>query len=109
MDMNHYQKEAFANRGHNYNGTKVVYPALGLGGESGEVLDNVKKMCRDDDGVLTPSRLARLTSEMGDVLWYLSALADDLGVSLSDIAEENLRKIKDRRSRNMINGEGNTR
>jgi NTP pyrophosphatase (non-canonical NTP hydrolase) len=46
---------------------------------------------------------------MGDVLWYLAALADDLGCQLSDIAEENLEKLASRYDRGVIKGAGDKR
>jgi NTP pyrophosphatase (non-canonical NTP hydrolase) len=108
MQFNDYQKQAVANKVYGY-GQPVVYPALGLAEESGEVLGNVKKMLRDDGGQITPSRHTRLVSELGDVLWYISAIAHDMGVSLDDIASKNIEKISDRRSRNVVHGEGDTR
>jgi|SRR5271166_1247945 len=46
------------------------YLSMGLMGESGEVAEHLKKMLRDDDGVLTAARATALRSELGDVLWY---------------------------------------
>lgn len=106
--MNEYQQIAVKNKMYGY-GTPIVFPALGLCGEAGEVSENVKKMLRDDEGELTPSRLARIKAELGDVLWYIAAMAHDMGVSLSDIAKGNVDKITDRRSRNVVHGEGDTR
>jgi len=46
---------------------------------------------------------------MGDVLWYLAALASDLDVSLDMIATSNLKKLSDRATRNALGGEGDHR
>ena len=46
---------------------------------------------------------------MGDVLWYLAALAEDIGVDLSDIAADNIEKIQSRQKRDMIKGAGDDR
>ena len=71
---------------------KITYPALGLAGEAGEVADKVKKIFRDDrDDARFKGEIAK---EIGDVLWYCAALADDLGFSLQQIAEMNIYKLK---------------
>jgi NTP pyrophosphatase (non-canonical NTP hydrolase) len=49
-------------------GSNLLYPTLGLCGESGEVTEKVKKMVRDDGGVLSEERRQALSQEMGDVL-----------------------------------------
>jgi NTP pyrophosphatase (non-canonical NTP hydrolase) len=83
---------------------KVVYPALGLAGEAGEVAEKVKKWIRD--GVLDPDAVKK---ELGDVLWYLAALAGDLNLSLSDVAEANVRKLESRQARGVLGGSGDNR
>jgi len=86
---------------------KVVYPALGLAGEAGEVADKVKKIYRDDR---TDARfLAEIAKEIGDVMWYCAALADDLGFDLQQIAEMNIYKLKSRKAAGKIGGSGDDR
>lgn len=51
------------------------YCALGLIGEAGEIANQVKKIWRDDDGVLTEDRRNKLRDEAGDVLWYATRFA----------------------------------
>lgn len=84
---------------------------LGLAGETGEVLEKIKKMIRDKDGVFhpTPEDIAELKKELGDVLWYLSALAFYNGIDLDDVARANLDKLKSRKERNKIHGDGDNR
>lgn len=53
------------------------YCALGLFGEAGEIGNQVKKIWRDDDGVLTEDRKAKLRDELGDVLWYAVRFAHE--------------------------------
>lgn len=83
---------------------KGVYNALGLAGEAGEFIEKMKKRIRD--GVFDRELAAK---ELGDVLWYLSQLAGDLGYSLEDIAKMNLKKLADRKARNAIHGSGDER
>ena len=88
----------------------IVYPALGVTGEAGEIAEKVKKMIRD--GNLDPYLLHK---EIGDVLWYLAALCGDLSeeygldFSLNKAAEINIAKLQDRANRGKIGGSGDTR
>ena len=86
---------------------KVVYPALGLAGEAGEVADKVKKIYRDDR---TDARfLAEIAKEIGDVMWYCATLADDLGFDLQQVAEMNIYKLQCRRVKGALTGDGDDR
>jgi len=89
--------------------TSIPYCALGLCGEAGEVAEKVKKVMRDKSGNFGVSETNELVSEMGDVLWYLSQLATELGVSLGDIALENLCKLQSRQRRGKLGGSGDNR
>lgn len=84
---------------------------LGLAGETGEVLEKIKKMIRDKDGVFhaTPEDIDELKKELGDVLWYLSAIAFYNGIELDDVARTNLSKLRSRQQRNKIHGSGDNR
>jgi NTP pyrophosphatase (non-canonical NTP hydrolase) len=82
---------------------KIIYPTLGLCGESGEVAEKIKKHIRDGKS------LSGLKKELGDVLWYIAALAEDLDISLQDVAELNIQKLSDRKERNVISGDGDNR
>ena len=109
MTFNDYQYTALKNKVYGY-GTEVVYPALGLAGESGEVVDKVKKVLRDYNGDFTlPEKRIEIAKELGDVLWYCAAIADDLGYDFDMIAEINLDKIKSRKERGVIHGSGDER
>lgn len=87
----------------------ITYPALGLCGEAGEVANKVKKVIRDNEGKFDELHKRIIADELGDCLWYIANLATDLGFSLQTIAEENLRKLKDRKERNRIHGSGDRR
>ena len=82
---------------------KVIYPALGLCGEAGEVAEKVKKHIRDGTPMLG------VGLELGDVLWYISALADGLGVTLEEVAQANVDKLQSRKARDKIKGDGDNR
>jgi len=82
----------------------LAYTALGLAGESGEYTEKVKKLIRD--GKLDKPLAAK---ELSDVLWYLTASANELGYTLTDIAEINIVKLTDRAERNVLQGSGDTR
>jgi|TARA_R110000823_G_C15857477_1_gene492819 NTP pyrophosphatase (non-canonical NTP hydrolase) len=83
---------------------KVLYPTLGLCGESGEVAEKVKKQVRD--GVFNRHEVAK---ELGDVLWYLANICNDIGYNLDEIADLNLTKLRGRMARNVIKGSGDNR
>lgn len=86
----------------------VLYTALGLG-EAGEVQNKVKKILRDDGGEITPERREAIAQELGGNLWYISQLATELGLSLEDIAQQNLDILASRQKRGVIQGEGDER
>lgn len=87
----------------------LVYPVLGLVNEAGEVAGKVKKLMRDDNGQLTQERFSEIVDELGDVLWYITATADDLGITISDVFYLNYQKITSRKQRGMIKGSGDNR
>jgi NTP pyrophosphatase (non-canonical NTP hydrolase) len=74
----------------------LEYPTLGLAGEAGEVANVVKKIQRDHGGVLNDEIRSKLKDELGDVLWYISACADELGITLDEIAHFNVEKLAKR-------------
>ena len=88
---------------------KIFYPALGLAGEAGEVCNKVKKIFRDNNGQLTGKKREELAAEIGDVLWYCAALANDLGLSLDFIARMNITKLNARKEAGTIGGSGDNR
>ncbi|UAW59125.1 nucleoside triphosphate pyrophosphohydrolase [Roseobacter phage CRP-345] len=83
---------------------QVIYPALGLAAEAGEVANKVKKILRD--GKFDRNAIA---DEVGDCLWYIAALCRDLNVDMKELAKDNLRKLHDRKARGVIQGSGDKR
>jgi NTP pyrophosphatase (non-canonical NTP hydrolase) len=83
----------------------LEYLALGLASEAGEVAGKAKKWFRDDELVSSDW----IADELGDVLWYLAMLADEFGYSLTEIAEKNLEKLRDRQARGQLQGSGDGR
>jgi NTP pyrophosphatase (non-canonical NTP hydrolase) len=110
MTFDEYQTKSrvtakYANAGNNY-----IYPTLGLAGEAGEVADQVKRVVRgEDDGIMTDERKQTLKKELGDVLWYLAAMATELGFSFDDVAQANLEKLYSRMDRGVLHGSGDNR
>ena len=91
-------------------GSNIIYPALGLANEAGEVLGKIKKVLRDKDGDFSGVETREaIAAEIGDVLWYIAALANDLKIPLETIAQNNIEKLLDRRARNVIQGSGDNR
>ena len=88
---------------------KILYPALGLAGEAGEVANKVKKIIRDGVQNMQPDWKQQLAAEIGDVLWYCAVLADDLNMSLSTLAAQNLEKLERRKEQGKIQGSGDKR
>lgn len=88
----------------------LVYLSLGIASEAGEVAGKMKKRIRDGDSKMTREEWVQaMSSEIGDVLWYAARLADELGLNLSQIAEENMDKLLDRKARGVIGGSGDNR
>ena len=88
---------------------KIVYPALGLAGEAGEIAEKVKKVLRDDNGEWTDTTRAAILDELGDPLFYIAALADDLGFTLHQVMENNVSKLTSRKARGVLQGSGDDR
>lgn len=99
MKFEEYQSEASQTALYPRRLSNLEYPTLGLAGEAGEVANIVKKIQRDNEGVLTDETRAKLKDELGDVLWYISACADELGLTLTEIAEYNVSKLAKRHNR----------
>ena len=87
---------------HTFN--EALYLTLGLASEAGEVAGKIKKIVRGDK--VDPYSVV---SEMSDVLWYIVRLADNMGLTLEDLAEINFTKLSSRMDAGTIQGEGDNR
>jgi len=109
MELNHYQRESRKTALYPDVGSNAIYPTLGLVGEAGEVADKVKKILRDKKGIFDKKSKDEIKLELGDVLWYISQIASELGYELDDVADSNLQKLKSRVLRGKIHGSGDDR
>ena len=109
MHFNKYQKfvkdnSFYPGKGHNF-----IYPALGIAGEGGEVCDKIKKILRDEKGKMSNDSKKFIKKELGDVLFYLVAEANELGLDFQDVVDSNIEKIIGRRKRRTLRGSGDER
>lgn len=86
-----------------------LYPLLGLMGESGEVCEKIKKIVRDGFGHISIGQREELKKEIGDILWYIAMLCKELDIDMNEVAELNIKKLKDRQERNKLHGQGDSR
>ena len=109
MKLNEYQKKASEFAIYPAKGENFSYPTLGLVGEAGEVAEKVKKIIRDQDGKLTEDNKIEIIKELGDVLWYIAIMADEMGVNLEEVAVMNIDKLESRKNRGKLGGSGDNR
>lgn len=109
MDFNTYQSKALTTAINHDSPNEIFHLALGLAGETGEVMEKLKKAVRDNNAIITDETTDSIKKELGDVLWYIAVLSDYLGVDLQDIAESNLKKLQDRQKRGVLGGSGDSR
>jgi len=109
MQLNEYQNEANKTALYPGRGSNVLYPTLGLCGESGEVAEKVKKLIRDRDGKMDDAWKTELAKELGDVLWYISQIAVEIGTDLESVAQANIAKLRSRMERQTLHGDGDNR
>lgn len=101
-DFDDYQEKAMSTR---LASSDETYALLGLSGEVGELHSHIAKVIRDDQKV----DLEYVSKELGDILWFIAAIASDAGLNLSDIAEGNVNKLKKREASGTLKGSGDNR
>lgn len=89
--------------------SRLVYPVLGLLGETGELANKLKKVARDGQGMQTNEQTQDIVQELGDVQWYVAAIATETNTSLGLIAFNNLKKLFSRKERGVLGGSGDNR
>jgi len=94
---------------YNYSLPGLMYVILGLGGEVGELLGKVKKILRDNNGLMNEEIQVSLIKELGDVLWYLDRAAYEIGSSLEEVAQFNNLKLSQRKDNGTLRGSGDDR
>ncbi len=114
MTFDDYQKLAITTDTFGGKSQPITSPAfisklLGLVGECGEVAEKFKKIYRDNQSNLDAGQLKDIEKELGDVLWYLQAMCNYLGLSLEEVAQLNLDKVLDRKARGASHGSGDNR
>lgn len=99
----------------------ILYCTLGLCGEAGEVSEKIKKIYRDNPEMLVKLKNTLLISEeveevrnslkkeIGDVIWYCTALASEFDISLEDVMATNYTKLLARKATNTLHGSGDNR
>lgn len=115
MNFSEYQQQAMRTAQYPQIGDNILYPLLGLGNEAGEAQGKMKKIMRDRMipaprvSDLTPDERNALAQELGDVLWYVAAVAHEINYDLTLIAAMNIEKLASRAARGTIKGSGDNR
>jgi NTP pyrophosphatase (non-canonical NTP hydrolase) len=87
----------------------LYYVAMGLAGETGELINKIKKIIRDDNNKLTDERKEQIKQELGDTMWYIAMICEETGLNLDEVMEYNNKKLLGRTERGTINGDGDNR
>ncbi len=109
LTFEEYQRESRKTAIYPDQGNNFIYPALGLAGETGEVIEKIKKVIRDKGGRVDEETKEKIAKELGDVLWYVAQLCTELGLSMEEVAKQNLEKLFSRKARGVLRGEGDER
>ena len=103
LSLNEYQSKASEVR---LPSATPMYALFGLSGEVGELHSLIAKAIRDGR---TYSYDQNIKKELGDVLWFVAAIAADHGLTLEDVALSNIQKLFDRKDRGTLQGSGDDR
>lgn len=113
MNFQEYADKAISTLTTNHSYGKItaelMAQVLGLCGESGEVAEKFKKIIRDKKGIMHDEDRAEIIKELGDILWYVNAVAHLTGSSLEEVARTNNEKLASRKQRDVLRGSGDNR
>lgn len=87
----------------------INYCLVGAAGEIGEIMNKWGKIIRDNDSVIDYKQRKDMGKEIGDVFWFLTRAADELGIPVEVILNENLAKLRSRKDRGVLSGSGDNR
>jgi NTP pyrophosphatase (non-canonical NTP hydrolase) len=104
MNLDQYQRSAMTFR---LPTADREYALLNLLAEAGEVAGKAAKLRRDGGDIEKYN--SDIKKELGDVMWQVAAVAQDHGLSLSEICAHNLGKLCGRKDRGTIQGSGDLR
>ena len=105
MKFNEFQDLAMSTRLESANN---LYALIGLVGEVGEVYSLLAKYIRD--GVEDEEAFKdKVKKELGDVLWFVAAICEDMDYTMDECAEAVVKKLKDRKKRGVLGGSGDER
>lgn len=90
-------------------GDIIPYPVFGLAGESGEVVEVFKKCLRDNGGKLTPEYIEKAKLELGDLMFYVARIMENLNLTMDDVLRSNISKLQGRLDRDKLKGSGDLR
>ena len=102
MHMTEYQFNAGEYR---LNSATLQYALLGLSGEVGELHSYIAKLIRDGGA----ADQEHIKKELGDILWFVAAIASDYGLTLEEVARGNIQKLSSRKERGTLQGSGDNR
>jgi len=113
MEFNEYQKECaktdVGTSAQDCIEPGFLYYVLGAGGETGELLEKIKKLFRDKNGIVDDEFRSQIIKEIGDIWWYHARLLSSFDISMDEVAKQNIEKLQSRMERNKLHGDGDDR
>ncbi|MBC7708073.1 nucleoside triphosphate pyrophosphohydrolase family protein [Polaromonas sp.] len=111
MTFDEYQKAAITTALKSYDDPLMQNSVwvMGIAGEAGEVVEKWKKAVAYRKGEFSDEEFADFKKEFADVIWYIAVLADSLGLSLDELMQDNVAKLKSRQARGVLKGNGDNR